>query len=121
MCFILAVALTITILIFSSMMVVSGFLVDLESIFSFLQWIKWISAVRYSSNLLIINEFRNLTFCLANNTQICPLNGEQVLKQQNISYDTAWDVWKNLLAIVMMTLAFLFMTYIRLLRIKKVK
>jgi hypothetical protein len=115
----LAIALSATILSFSMMMVVSGFLVNLNSIFSFLRWIQWISAIRYSSNLLSINEFRNLKFCLSNNTQICPLAGEQILMQRNISYDTNWDVWKNLLAISILALAFFVMTFIQLLRIKK--
>jgi len=115
----LAIALSATILSFSMMMVVSGFLVNLNSIFSFLRWIQWISAIRYSSNLLSINEFRNLKFCLSNNTQICPLAGEQILMQRNIPYDTNWDVWKNLLAISILALAFFVMAFIQLLRIKK--
>ena len=101
------------------MMVVSGFLVDLNSIFSFLRWIQWISAIRYSSNLLTINEFKNLKFCLSNNTHICPIVGEQILTQRNIPYATDWDVWKNLLAIAIMTVACLILTFIQLLRIKK--
>ncbi|CAF2615040.1 unnamed protein product [Rotaria sp. Silwood2] len=116
-----AVAITVTILIFSITMVVSGFLVDLESVFSFFRWIKWISAFHYSSNLLTINEFRNLTFCLSNNTRICPLQGEQILTERNIAHDTDWDMWKNLLAIALMALVLFFMAYIQLLRIKKVK
>ncbi|CAF0981444.1 unnamed protein product [Rotaria sordida] len=116
-----AVALSVTILIFSIMMVVSGFLVDLDSIFSFLRWIKWISAFHYSGNLLTINEFRNLTFCLSNNTRICTLQGEQILTQRHIVHDTDWDMWKNLLAIAILALVFFFMAYVQLLRIKKVK
>ncbi|CAF3424351.1 unnamed protein product [Rotaria sp. Silwood1] len=116
-----AVALTVTILIFAITMVVSGFLVDIESVFSFLRWIKWISAIYYSSNLLTINEFRNSTFCLSNNTRICPLRGEQILIERNIPHDTDWDMWKNLLAIAIMALVFFLISYIQLLRIKKVK
>ena len=115
----LAVALSISILSFSMMMVVSGFLVDVNSIFSFLRWIQWISAIRYSSNLLTINEFRHLKFCLANNTQICPLAGEQILIQRNIPYETEWDMWKNLLAIGIIAIAFFILAFIQLLRIKK--
>jgi len=117
----LAVAITVAILSFSIMTVVSGFLIDLESIFSFLRWIQWISAMRYSSNLLTINEFTNLTFCLSNNDKICPLIGEQVLIQRKIPYDNQWDMWKNLLALGLMALVFFVMAYIQLLRIKKVK
>jgi hypothetical protein len=119
--FYLAVAITVAILSFSIMTVVSGFLVDLESIFPFLRWIQWISAMRYCSNLLSINEFRNLTFCLSNTAQICPLTGEQVLIQRKIPYNNEWDMWKNLVALGIMALAFFVMAYIQLLRIKKVK
>lgn len=110
-----------TILTLSTTMVVSGFLVDLESIFTFLQWIKWISAIRYSSNILMINEFKNLTFCLSNNTQICPLQGEQILLQRHIAHDTEWDMWKNLVAISIMAIILFVMAYIQLLRMKRVK
>ncbi|CAF1995870.1 unnamed protein product [Rotaria magnacalcarata] len=57
-----AVALIILVLIFVIMMVFSGFLVELESVFKFLRWIKWFSAFRYAYNVLIINEFRNQNF-----------------------------------------------------------
>jgi hypothetical protein len=101
------------------MMVFSGFLVNLDSIFSFLRWIQWFSVIRYSSNLLTINEFKNLKFCLSNNTQICPLAGEQILIQRHILHSTNWDIWKNLLAISIIALGFFVLAFIRLLRIKK--
>jgi hypothetical protein len=103
------------------MMVFSGFLIDLNSIFSFLQWIQWFSAFRYATNLLTINEFRNLTFCIPNNTKICPITGEQILIQRHISYANNWDMWKNFLALVIMIIGFLIMAYIQLLRMKKFK
>jgi ATP-binding cassette subfamily G (WHITE) protein 2 len=115
------VSLIIVVFIFVVMMVFSGFLIDLNSIFSFLRWIQWFSAFRYATNLLTINEFRNLTFCLENNTQICTLTGEQILTQRDIPYATNWDVWKNLLALILMIMIFLIMAYIQLLRMKKVK
>ncbi len=77
--------------------------------------------MRYCSNLLTINEFRNLTFCLSNTAQICPLTGEQVLIHRKIPYNNEWDMWKNLVALGIMALAFFIMAYIQLLRIKKVK
>ena len=66
-----------------------------------------------------INEFRNLKFCLSNNTHICPLTGEQVLVHRNIQHDTNWDVWQNLLAILIMAFVFFLLAFIQLLRIKK--
>jgi ATP-binding cassette subfamily G (WHITE) protein 2 len=118
---ILAVSLIVVVFIFVVMMVFSGFLIDLNSVFSFLQWLQWFSAFRYATNLLTINEFRHLIFCLSNNTQICPMTGEEVLTQRDILYDNNWDMWKNFLALVIMISGFLTMAYIQLLRMKKVK
>ncbi|CAF4888759.1 unnamed protein product [Rotaria sp. Silwood1] len=84
-----AVVLTAVILCFIMMMALSDFLVDLENI--------------------------NLTFCLSNNTHICPMTGEKVLTERNIPHNTNWDIWKNLLFISIMALVFFIMTYIRLL------
>jgi ATP-binding cassette subfamily G (WHITE) protein 2 len=111
------VSLIIVVFIFVVMMVFSGFLIDLNSIFSFLRWIQWISAFRYATNLLTINEFRNLIFYSENTTQ----TGEQILTQRDIPYTTNWDIWKNLLALILMIMALLIMAYIQLLRMKKVK
>jgi ATP-binding cassette subfamily G (WHITE) protein 2 len=115
------VSLIVVVFIFVVMMVFSGFLIDLKSIFSFLQWIQWFSAFRYATNLLTINEFRNLRFCLTNNTQICPLTGEEILIQRDIPYTNDWDMWKNLLALIIMIITFLILAFIQLLRMKKVK
>jgi ABC-type transport system involved in multi-copper enzyme maturation permease subunit len=111
------VSLIIVVFIFVVMMVFSGFLIDLNSSFSFLRWIQWINAFRYATNLLTINEFRNLIFYSENNTQ----TSEQILTQRDISYATNWDIWKNLLALIVTIMTFLIMAYIQLLRMKKVK
>ncbi|CAF1318829.1 unnamed protein product [Rotaria sordida] len=118
---IFVVSLIVIVFIFVVMMVFSGFLIDLKSVFSFLQWLQWLSAFRYATNLLTINEFRHLKFCLANNTQICPLTGEQILIQHGIPYNNNWDMWRNLLALLIMIIIFLIMAFIQLLRMKKVK
>lgn len=103
------------------MMVFSGFLIDLNSVFVSLRWIQWFSAFRYATNILTINEFMNLSFCLENNTLICPLTGEQVLIDRDIPYETNWDLWKNFIALIVMIVVFLLLAFIQLLRMKKVK
>ena len=103
------------------MMIFSGFLIDLQSIFPFLRWLQWASAFRYATNLLTINEFRNLTFCFTNNSHICPVRGEEILGQRDIPYRNDWDMWKNLVALIIMIFIFLTMAFIQLLRMKKVK
>ncbi len=114
-------ALIVVVLIFVVMLVFSGFLVKLDSVFHWLSWIQWISALRYASNVLVVNEFRHMTFCLANMTTVCPLTGLDVLGQQELDYDTDWDLWKYFFALSMMTITFFLLAYIQLFRIKKTK
>ena len=101
------------------MIIFSGFLIDIQSIFSGLQWIKWLSAFRYTTNLLMMNEFQDIRFCIANKTNECPVTGEDVLDRRHIDYKTSWDFWKNYLVIFVMTLFTLLLSYIRLVRMKK--
>mgnify|MGYP006892788269 FL=1 len=103
------------------MLVFSGFLIALESVFNWLRWLQWLSAVRYSFNVLIINEFRNIQFCHQNYTDICPMNGHEVLKKQSLNYEIEWDLWKYFFALTMMTLMFFFLAFFQLFRIKKTK
>lgn len=100
------------------MLVFTGYLVDLTNITKFLAWIKWVSMFRYASNVLTINEFTHLTFCLMNNTSICSIKGEHILDNYNIDYSTTWDLWKNIVALAAMTFFFFALTFIRLLRVQ---
>jgi ATP-binding cassette subfamily G (WHITE) protein 2 len=104
-----------------TMMLFSGFLIDLSSIVSFLRWIQWLSVFRYASNVLAINEFRNLTLCLSSHSDTCLITGETILSQRHITYSTSWDIWKNILALLLIILIFFLMAFIQLLRIKKFK
>jgi len=103
------------------MMVFSGFIVNLASLYTWISWIRWISAFRYASNLLTINEFRGINFCLANMTSICPTNGTDVLNQNQIAYQTYWDKWENLFAITVMAAGFFLLAFIQLIIMKKTK
>ena len=114
-------ALIILVLIFVIMMVFSGFLVELESVFKFLRWIKWFSAFRYAYNVLIVNEFRNQNFCLTNQTDVCPLSGNEVLHQRAINFESDWNMWQYFLSLTAIAFILFLMSYITLLRIKKVK
>ncbi|CAF1259321.1 unnamed protein product [Rotaria sordida] len=113
------VALILVILIYLVMMVFSGFIIALKSMFDWLSWIHWLSAFRYASNMLAMSEFRNLTFCLANDTHICPLTGLEVLHEKDMNFTTKWDLWKNYVVLLIMTVVFLILTHAQLLRIKK--
>ncbi|CAF2045084.1 unnamed protein product [Rotaria magnacalcarata] len=116
-----AATLIIVVLIFAVMMIFSGFLIDLTSVFSWLSWIQWISALRYASNVLPINEFQGLKLCLPNQINMCPMTGEDVLNDQGLSHGTAWDLWKHFFALTMMATTFFLLAYIQLHRIKKTK
>ena len=117
----LAVALIVVILLFVLMMMFTGFLADLSSLFRWISWIQWISAFRYGSNVLTINEFRNITFCLPNRTDLCPLTGDDVLRKLSLDHRTHWDLWRHFFALAMMTVTFLLLALIQLFRMKKNK
>jgi ATP-binding cassette, subfamily G (WHITE), member 2 len=116
-----AVAFIVVVLILVVMMMFSGFLIDLSSVVQWLSWIQWISAFRFASNALIINEFRGLVFCMPNMTDVCPLTGEQVIQSQGLTYATNWDLWKYLFALIVMAITFFIFSYIQLVRIKKTR
>ena len=103
------------------MMVFSGFLVELASVSNWLSWLQWISAFRYSSDVLTVNEFRNISFCSPNRTDVCPMKGSDVLDRKALDHETGWDMWKNFVALTVMTIALLLMALIQLIRVKKTK
>ncbi|CAF0933430.1 unnamed protein product [Rotaria sordida] len=115
------IALVMVICCYVTMMLFSGFLINIASIVNFLRWIQWISVFRYASNVLAINEFRNLTLCSPFDIDVCSMKGEDILSHRHISYATNWDIWKNILALLLISLIFFIMAYIQLLRIKKFK
>ncbi|CAF5003214.1 unnamed protein product [Rotaria sp. Silwood1] len=118
---IIAVALIVVILVLVIMMMLSGFLIDLPSVFIWLSWIQWISAFRYASNVLTINEFQGLIFCLPNQTDFCPMTGDEILDKRGLAHSNAWDLWKNFFALTVMALLLFILAYIQLIRIKKPK
>ena len=103
------------------MMMFTGYLADLRNIFNWLSWIQWISAFRYASNVIVVNEFQGLTFCMANLTSVCPVTGEDILREQGLDYTGAWDLWKHFLALTTMALVFLVLAFLQLIRVKKTK
>jgi ATP-binding cassette subfamily G (WHITE) protein 2 len=119
--FVIVVVLIVVVLIYVLMMIFAGFLIELATVFKWLSWIRWISAFRYASNVLTINEFQGLKLCLANQTSICPMTGENVLYHRGIAHGTAWDIWKNFFALTMMATILFILAYIRLLKSKKTK
>ncbi|XP_023654918.1 broad substrate specificity ATP-binding cassette transporter ABCG2-like isoform X1 [Paramormyrops kingsleyae] len=115
--------------IFVFMMIFSGLLVNLPSVMNWLEWLKYFSIPRYGLTALEINEFTGLTFCgntttpaasaacnVTASTITC--TGEQFLTYQGIDYST-WGLWQNHLAMAIMIIIFLIITYLKLRFIKK--
>ena len=99
----------------------SGFLVEINSVVVFLQWIQYFSIFRYATNILTINEYSGLTLCAANDTTYCSSTGDDILTQLKVDHATHWDLWKNFLALGCLSIGFLTLTYIQLRRVKKTK
>ncbi|XP_067672011.1 broad substrate specificity ATP-binding cassette transporter ABCG2-like isoform X3 [Haliotis asinina] len=119
-----AVANILISLSFVFMMLFSGLLINLGSIGEWLTWAKWISIFRFSLDALCINELKDQEFCdekvEGNITQTC-VTGNSYLEQQDIAYVTGWDLWQREAALFIMSSLFLFLTYVQLRRIKKLK
>ncbi|XP_013397450.1 ATP-binding cassette sub-family G member 2 [Lingula anatina] len=118
---IIAIANLLIAMTYVFMMIFSGLLVNLDSIGDWLKWIKWLSLFRYSIDALTVNEMKDLNFCDTNNgTQTCQA-GTVYLDSQGITYATAWDLWYNEMALGIMTVVFMFLAYIQLRRVPKLK
>lgn len=102
-------------------LVFGGFLVEISSVLGFIRWIQYISIFRYGSNALLVNEFMGLKLCLPNNRTICVKDGAEVLAELHVDHGTNWDLWKNFVALISITIGFLTLTYIQLRRMKKTK
>ncbi|XP_029381785.1 ATP-binding cassette sub-family G member 2-like [Echeneis naucrates] len=104
------------------MMIFAGLLVNLPSIVSWLSWLKYLSIPRYGLSALQINEFSGLNFCSTVNSSMIPpgldCTGEDFLTTQGVDYST-WGFWQNHLALGLMTICFLTITYIKLRFIRK--
>ncbi|XP_073698914.1 broad substrate specificity ATP-binding cassette transporter ABCG2d [Garra rufa] len=105
---------------FIFMMIFSGLLVNLKSIMDWLSWLKYLSIPRYGLDALEINEFVGLQFCgnvsaVMNSpaADILMCTGEQHLTFQGIDY-SSWGLWRNHIALTVMTLIFLIIAYIKL-------
>uniref|UniRef100_A0A4W3JHW2 Broad substrate specificity ATP-binding cassette transporter ABCG2 n=1 Tax=Callorhinchus milii TaxID=7868 RepID=A0A4W3JHW2_CALMI len=111
---VVAVANLLVTLCFIFMVILSGLLVNLVSIVSWLSWLQYLSIPRYGLRALQINEFTGLKFC--NNSHQC--TGEQYLHSQGIDA-TAWGLWQNHVALILMMVIFLMISYAKLCFMKK--
>ncbi|XP_049576286.1 broad substrate specificity ATP-binding cassette transporter ABCG2d isoform X1 [Syngnathus scovelli] len=117
---------------FVFMMIFSGLLVNLPSVMDWLAWLKYFSIPRYGLAALKINEFVGLKFCQNTNMAAvasscnCSVatkvghtcTGEQYLDYLGSRYDT-WGLWQNHVALAVMLVAFLLISYLKLRYMKK--
>ncbi|XP_075948030.1 broad substrate specificity ATP-binding cassette transporter ABCG2d isoform X1 [Anarhichas minor] len=112
---------------FVFMMIFSGLLVNLPRMSYWLAWLRYFSIPRYGFAALQASEFVGLKFCdeaVIRNTNhsvstvglIC--TGEQYLDYLGIEH-TTWGLWENHVALIIMMLIFLIITYLKLRYIKK--
>ncbi|XP_071951918.1 broad substrate specificity ATP-binding cassette transporter ABCG2-like isoform X2 [Antedon mediterranea] len=112
----ISVAMAIIPLCFILMLIFGGLFVNITSLPTWLQWLKWISIFRYSLNTLSINEFSGMVFVDGNMT----VNGEDYLISQGIPTGT-WGLWQNQLALFIMQIILLTLAYIQLRTVPKLK
>lgn len=107
------------------MMVFSGLLINIASIAEWLRWIKWISIFRYGLNALSINELKDKQFYNGTDVngtqQLCRESGNAYLEAQGIEYTTDFDLWQNIMALLVFATFFLVLTFIRLLTMNKLR
>ncbi|CAD5118398.1 DgyrCDS7102 [Dimorphilus gyrociliatus] len=118
-----AIANLSTTMTFVVMMLFSGIMVDLGSIGDWLEWMKYFSLMRYCIAGLAINELKGLDFydTHANGTKIWSKAGERFFQDMGIDYETLWDKWVNIVALVSMSFGYFTLGYIQLRRMKKLK
>lgn len=107
--------------LFFVMMFFAGLLINLSSMSGWISWMKNLSIVHFTVNALLINEIKNKTFIASDSSRSFDISGSDYLKEQNIDFETSWDLWKNMVALGAMSLLLLFLTFIRLLRIGHLK
>uniref|UniRef100_A0A8C9TQV1 Broad substrate specificity ATP-binding cassette transporter ABCG2 n=1 Tax=Scleropages formosus TaxID=113540 RepID=A0A8C9TQV1_SCLFO len=100
---------------FVFMMIFSGLLVNLPSIVDWLAWFKYFSIPRYGFTRLFLAD-PDSEFCVHSFASRC--TGEEYLEYQGINYST-WGLWQNHVALVVMTVIFLCIAYLKLRFIKK--
>uniref|UniRef100_A0A8B9JR51 Broad substrate specificity ATP-binding cassette transporter ABCG2 n=1 Tax=Astyanax mexicanus TaxID=7994 RepID=A0A8B9JR51_ASTMX len=104
---------------FVFMMIFSGLLVNLESVMAWLNWLKYFSIPRYALTVRIYRLlFKVIQLPLIYRWNSLLFTSAYHLKSQGIDYST-WGLWQNHLALIIMTIIFLIIAYIKLRFIRK--
>ncbi|ESO99617.1 hypothetical protein LOTGIDRAFT_141832 [Lottia gigantea] len=117
----MAIANLLIALCFVFMMLFSGLLVNLNSMADWLSWLKWGSIFKYSLDALSINELKDKQFCDMNNGTSTCISGNDYLTQQGIEFDSTWLLWRSQVALFAISVIFLFLGYLKLLFLYKLR
>lgn len=125
-----AIANLLIAVLFVVSMLFGGLLITLQSLPTWIHWMKYLSFVRYIMEGFVNNEVVGLMFSAQVNTTIngtiverctynpCIINGtEQIM---NLGWQVGW-LWYDVLALIIFAILFLTLAYIILLCIKKEK
>ncbi|CAG5134412.1 unnamed protein product, partial [Candidula unifasciata] len=112
-----AVAQLLLTILYTFMMLFGGFLISLDSIGPWLNWIQHINLFKYSLTALYINEFKDRNFCMNNGT-LCK-SGNSFLMENEMNYKEPWDLWLNHMALLINAVVMMVATYVQLRRMKK--
>ncbi|XP_068611965.1 broad substrate specificity ATP-binding cassette transporter ABCG2-like [Brachionichthys hirsutus] len=119
---VVAVANVFTTVTFIFMMLFGGLLVNLRSLAGWLSWLRYASIPRYGYSALLVNELSGLNFCTASNRSDADpgrtCDGEDVLVQLGVD-GSYWGFWQNHVALSIMMVVFLSITYMKLRLLKK--
>ncbi|XP_072051510.1 broad substrate specificity ATP-binding cassette transporter ABCG2-like [Amphiura filiformis] len=97
----------------SLMLMFSGFIININSIMSWLAWLKYINIIFYSYNTVVANEISGQVFCNPfPDNSTCAI-GDDYLDQQGIDFSTR-GLWINQIGMACITIGCFTLTYIRL-------
>jgi ATP-binding cassette subfamily G (WHITE) protein 2 len=100
-------------------MLFGGFLITLESLPVWLQWLQYFSIFRYSVEALAVNEISGLTFNVTiNNVTTQEVAGESLLEVQGFDPNWLYYDWLGLFGFILIFTAF---TYVVMRLLKKEK
>ncbi|XP_072039148.1 broad substrate specificity ATP-binding cassette transporter ABCG2-like [Amphiura filiformis] len=97
----------------------AGFLINIQSLPSWLAWLEYLSMARYSYKILSINELKDEVFCYPPPSNLSCITGNYYLESQGIDYST-WGLWQNFMAMGIIGTGVYIITYFKLRTIPKI-
>lgn len=93
-------ATTISVIIVLSSILLGGFFISQENLREWVRWARWISFIKYTYELTLLNEFdigsRTFTPSPGGNFGTGPITGDQILDSLNVET----NIWGDILFVV---------------------